>query len=141
MSYHDIKLRPNDTKFSNYIREKAGWKCQKCGKSCKVGGEWIAKLEASHYIGRRKETTRFDPDNVYSLCFTCHKRMGGYTRNEDGEYDLWVKKLLGPKKYRALVIRANLPGKWDDKLTKMYIEKLTEELRYERAKRVNNTVC
>jgi len=128
MSYNDIKLRPNDTLFSNYIRAKAGWKCQKCGKLCKVNGMWIAKLEASHYMGRRKESTRFDPENVYALCFTCHKRMGGYTRDENGEYDLWVKEMLGAKRYRALIIRGNLPARRDDKLTKIWIYKLISEL-------------
>ena len=129
MSYNDIKLRPTDTQFSNYIREKAKWRCEYCNKLCKVGNEWIAKLEASHYMGRRKESTRFDPDNVYSLCFTCHKKLGGYTRNEDGEYDLFVKRKLGEQRYRALILRGNLSGKRDDFMTKLYIKQLFIDLR------------
>jgi len=124
MGYYHIKRRPLDTKFSNYIRKKSNWKCEFCGKVCRINGIWVAKLEASHYIGRRKESVRFDPDNVNSLCFTCHKHLGGYHRDENGEYDLWMKKKLGDKRYRALILRANLPGKKDDFLTNLYINDL-----------------
>lgn len=128
MGYWKIKLRPADTLFSNYIRQRANWKCERCGKVCRIGGEWIYKLEASHYYGRAKESTRFDPDNVYSLCFTCHKRMGGHTRDEKGEYDLWVKEKLGKRRYDLLRIRANSVGKKDDVMTILYIKELIKSL-------------
>lgn len=127
MGYHDIKQRPVDKLFSNYIRARAKWKCEYCGKVCRIDGEWIARLEASHYIGRRKESVRFDPDNVHALCFTCHKTLGGYTRDENGKYDLWMKEKLGDR-YRALVIRANITGKKDDFMTKLYIKELEKGL-------------
>lgn len=128
MSYFKIKRRPADTLFSNYIRQRAKWTCEYCGKVCRIGGEWIYKLEASHYYGRAKESVRFDPDNVHSLCFNCHKRMGGHTRDEKGEYDVWMKKLLGQKKYDLLAFRANGVGKKDDKMTILYIKELIKTL-------------
>jgi len=128
MSYFKVKLRPVDTLFSNYIRAKAKWKCEKCGRLCKINGEWVYKLEASHYHGRRKESTRFDPMNVHSLCFSCHKRMGGYTNSQNGEYDLWMKELLGEKEYKLLLLRANQSGKKDDVMNKIYIKELLKEL-------------
>lgn len=128
MSYHDIKLRPNDTLFSNYIRQKANWKCEYCGKACKIDGEWIGKLEASHYHGRRKESTRYDTDNVHALCFSCHKRMGGHTREEKGEYDLWMKELLGEQRYKTLLVRANTIGKRDNFIENLKIKELLKSL-------------
>ncbi len=125
MSYHSIKLRPADIKFSLYIREKRGWRCEFCKKLCKVNGEWVAKLEASHYHSRSHENTRFDEENVRVLCFTCHKNLGGYTRNEQGEYDLWMKKLLGEKGYRNLKIRANTFKRKDDSLILLWLKTLT----------------
>lgn len=129
MSYYPIKLRPADRLFSDYIREKAKWRCEYCGRLCKIGNEWIYKLEASHYISRGKETTRFDPQNVYALCFTCHKDLGGYTRDENGEYDLWVKKKLGERDYRYLVLRANQVGKRDDFMAMLVIRALIKNLK------------
>lgn len=126
MSYNDIKLRPADTKFSLFIRETAGWRCEYCGKLCRVNGQWICKLEVSHYHGRGHENTRFDPENVHSLCFTCHKRMGGYTRDENGEYDLWMKELLGVTRYNQLKIRANLYKKKDDSLIILWLKTKTK---------------
>jgi 5-methylcytosine-specific restriction endonuclease McrA len=124
VGYYKIKIRPADKLFSNYIRQKAGWSCQKCGKLCRINGEWIAKLEASHYWTRSHESTRFDVLNVYSLCFNCHKRMGERKNSEDGEYDLWVKELLGEKEYKKLKIRANTYCKKDDKLILMWLKSL-----------------
>lgn len=125
--YYKIKILPADRLFSNYIREKADWKCEKCGKLCKVGGEWIAKLEASHYFVRSHWNTRYDPSNVHALCFNCHKRMGEYKRSEDGEYDLWMKELLGDE-YQKLKIRANTSGRRDDKLAGMFVKQLLKTL-------------
>lgn len=129
MTWHRIKRDPNDIAFSNYIREKANWTCEKCGKVCRVNGEWVAQLEASHYVGRGKWSTRYDTENVYALCGSCHKRMGGYTREENGEYDLWVKEKLGDKGYRLLIIRANTPNPQmkDKVLVKMYVKQLQKE--------------
>jgi hypothetical protein len=129
MSWNEIKRTPNDIAFSNLIRKIAGWRCQKCNKLCRVEGVWIAQLDASHYIGRGKKSTRFDIQNVYSLCNPCHSRMGGYTRDENGEYDLWVKEMLGERDYRLLVIRANTPNPMmaDKKIVKLYIQQLKKD--------------
>lgn len=113
MNWGRIKIDKADKVFSNYIREKAGWKCEKCGKLCRVNGELIAPMDASHYYGRRKESVRFDEENVHALCKGCHMRMGGYKKAEDGEYDIWMKELLGQKGYDLLMLRANTTGNKD----------------------------
>lgn len=129
MGWHRIQRNPNDILFSNFVREKADWTCEYCHKVCKIGEEWVAQLEASHYISRGKWSTRYDIENVYALCGSCHKRMGGYKRSEDGEYDKWVKERLGEKAYRKLIIRANTPNPQmkDKVLVKMYIKTLIND--------------
>lgn len=122
MGWHKIHRRPADIEFSNYIREKSNWTCEKCGKVCKLDGEILHQLEASHYYSRRMESVRFDSRNVHALCSSCHKRMGGYTNKEDGEYDLWMKELLGTKGYQLLKLEAHLPHKKDDLLVRLWIK-------------------
>lgn len=127
MPWNNIKRRPADIVFSNFIRFKAKGKCEYCGKICWYEGTKYHQLEASHYFSRAKESVRFDERNVHALCSFCHKRMGGYTNKEDGEYDLWIKSLLGERGYTLLKLEANLPHKKDDKLVLMvYKQKLKE---------------
>lgn len=127
MGWSEIKRRPADIKFSNWIREKAGWKCQKCGKVCKLNGLILGQLDASHYYGRGKESTRFEPDNVHALCNPCHRRMGGYQKDEQGEYDLWMKEILGEKRYKTLKLQANTYQKKDDKLILIWLKNETNK--------------
>ena len=54
------KVSPADREFSLIVRELHGWRCEKCGKLCRVNGEWVGKLECSHYIGRAKRSVRFE---------------------------------------------------------------------------------
>jgi 5-methylcytosine-specific restriction endonuclease McrA len=126
MSWSTIKRDKADAVFSNYIRIKAGWICEKCGKLCTP-----STMDASHYYGRGKESVRFDDENVRALCKGCHKRMGGHTKQEVGEYDLWMKELLGEKRYNALRLRANLPGKKDRQMQFIYWSQMLKELRAE----------
>lgn len=126
MSYYRVKIRKTDRMWSRYIRDKAGGKCEYCGKVCEVNGEVIKKLECSHYFGRKNESVRFDPENTYALCFTCHKELGGHTRLENGEYDQWVRKRLGDKRYKLLKIRANSYKKRDDKLDEIIIKNISK---------------
>lgn len=130
MSFYKIKTSTADVEFSLIIRELHGWRCERCGKLCRVAGAGVCRLEASHYIGRAKRSTRFDLDNVRSLCGACHRRMGGYKREEDGEYDLWMKGLLGQRGHRNLVLRANLPSQHprDPIMEKLYVRGIRDQL-------------
>lgn len=126
--WNKVTIRTTDKLFSLYVRQKAEWKCEVCHKLCKVNGEWVAQLDASHYFGRRAESTRFDTDNVHALCSACHRRMGGHTRDEKGEYDVWIKNKLGEQRYKMLRVRHNTTQKRDDKMTTLYIKQLLSEL-------------
>lgn len=97
-----------DREFSIFIRERDG-RClfPSCSKT--------EKLQCSHFIGRRNHATRFDPENCIALCYSHHygnKLLGfEYQKQEkeklgyDGQYTLFMKKYLGPKKYKALIQR------------------------------------
>lgn len=65
-----VKIDAADTAFSLYIRTRDNWSCQRCGKQYQPPTN---ALHCSHYMGRRKENTRFDPENADALCYGCHQ--------------------------------------------------------------------
>lgn len=128
MNWFKPKINPNDTKFSRYIRQRDGWRCQykfKClgnvSFESNPGG-----LHCSHFQKRGKWTTRYDPDNCDAACVPCHYFV---ENNPQGQRVLeeWKKKQLGEQRYKALLIRANTTGKRDDKLTAIYIKQLLND--------------
>lgn len=127
MGYYKIKRNRADQLFSDHIRKKAGWRCEKCGKLCRINGIWIASLQASHYWVRNHWNTRYDERNVVALCATCHDRMGEYKRDENGEYDLWMKERLGDKGYKQLKLDANTTAHRDPKLWLLYVKQIIKE--------------
>lgn len=127
MGYYKIKVNRADKLFSDFVREKAGWKCEKCGKVCKVNGANIAQLDASHYFVRSKWNVRYDLDNVHAICNSCHRRMGEYRNDESGEYDLWMKEKLGDKRYKLLKLRANMTGRRDPALWLLHVKQLIKD--------------
>lgn len=128
MSWSKITISSADKIFSNYIRQRAKYKCQYCYKLCKYENDWLFRLECSHYFSRKHRATRFDPLNAFSLCSSCHKRMGGYKPSEDGEYDIWVKDKLGDVEYKKLKIRAFSYCKKDPKMELIYVKELWKTL-------------
>ena len=102
-----IKRDPADIWFSKYIRLKAGFICAVCKRFCGENGG-----EASHFHGRRKESVRFDEDNVVCSCFGCHRRFTEMPQ----EHRAWKLKQLGQQRFDALNVRANLPAQKDRKL-------------------------
>ncbi len=116
-----IKLRKADIEFSKYIRNRDNWTCQACHKRY---GQGAQGLQNSHFWGRGRENTRFDPDNCDSLCFHCHQYWGGDGREE---YIAFKKKQLGEKGYQSLKIRAFQYKKKDDKLALLFIRTLLDE--------------
>lgn len=104
-----IKLDRADIVFSLYIRLRDG-ACVFCKRkgSPNKDGQNVVGLQNSHFFGRRKESTRFDPENCDTACFSCHMYYGGDDINAYRNFKL---EQLGQKKYDALVLRANTPRK------------------------------
>lgn len=111
-----IRLDKADQTFSKYIRKRDG-RCCRCGS--------INGLQASHYFGRGKESTRFDPENVDSLCFGCHQYWGSTNREEYRNFKI---KQLGQRGFDLLCLRAETYCKKDRHLSYLYAKKLLEEL-------------
>ena len=110
MSWNNIKIDIADKLFSKYVRLQHK-ECLKCGKFG-TGELGIDGLQASHFHGRRKESTRYDLKNVDCLCISCHK----YFTELKTEYEAWKLEQLGQKEYDLLMLRANTPGKRDRKM-------------------------
>lgn len=84
-----------DKDFSLYIRQRDG-KCLRCGK--------LTNLTCSHFWGRTKSSTRFDPENCITLCWLpCHYQ---WEHEKQGEYRDFMIQWLGQEKYDALEKRA-----------------------------------
>ena len=113
-----IKLRKTDILFSKYIRKRDKFTCQRCGTVYPDGGRG---LHCSHYWGRGRENTRFDPDNCVALCFGCHHIWGGDGREE---YKEFMINRLGQKAYDLLDVRAHMYKKRDDKLDEIFIKQI-----------------
>lgn len=123
MSWGTIKRDEADVIFSRYVRLKAK-KCENCGR-LGTGKEGITGLQASHFHGRRKESVRFDLENVDCFCIGCHRMLG--TNNRQA-YEAYKLKQLGQKRYDLLLLRANTTGKKDRVLQKIIWTKALKEL-------------
>lgn len=121
-----IRLDRADTMFSKYIRLRDG-KCMRCGRvgSKDKGGLPILGLQCSHYFGRGRESTRFDPTNCDALCFGCHQIWG----SEDREgYRVFKVNQLGEKGFNNLILQANLVAKKDRKMSYIIAKALFDDL-------------
>ena len=118
-----IRIDPADTIFSRYIRTRDGWICQRCGNGFP---EKLQGLHCSHYFGRGKESTRFDPENCDALCFGCHRIWGSDDRES---YRYFKIKQLGEKGFEKLWLRSNMLQKKDRKAALLIYKKLLGELK------------
>ena len=72
-----IKRTPADIAFSQCIRERSDWTCERCGTKYQPGARG---LECSHYHTRGKWGVRFHSLNAEALCTGCHFLEGGLKR-------------------------------------------------------------
>lgn len=84
-----MKRTQADDWFSKCVRERVDWHCEKCGKYYPPGKR--QGLHCSHIFSRRHNSIRYDPDNAFAHCFSCHQWFGG-NPVEAGE---WVVGKLG----------------------------------------------
>lgn len=117
-----IKLDKADRVFSRFIRERDDWKCARCHRQHERSSQG---LHASHYFGRGRENTRFDEENVDSLCFGCHRVWG----SDDHEaYRVFKITQLGLNGFNKLTMRANTTTKKDRKMAYLYWKGRLEHL-------------
>jgi len=130
-----IKIDPLDKLFSEYIRRRAikdAGGCEWCGKPKfdiqKENGTTLPawkQLDCAHFIGRRKVSVRYDPDNAIGTCkLGCHNAMD----NHPAEKIAFFKARLGERGFDMLNHRARIPyPKPDKQAIELYLmEKMKE---------------
>lgn len=117
-----MKLDKADVMFSKYIREYYNWTCQRCWTRYERGSQG---LHNSHYFGRSRESTRFDPENCTALCWGCHQYFDGTNPEAYREFKI---NQIGEERFKKLRIRAETLVKKDRKLSYLVAKKLYEEL-------------
>lgn len=98
-----IKRDSLDALFSDYVRERDHWTCQRCGKYFPEGHR--RGLDSAHIFSRRHKGTRHDPDNALALCHGCHSYFTGYPLY----FVTWIKEKLGEQKFDLLRYKARKP--------------------------------
>ncbi len=121
-----VRIDPADKYFSLYIRYRANWTCERCGKQYEVGSQG---LHCSHFWGRAREATRFDPVNCCAHDHGCHAFL---TANPELHRE-WKLKQIGQREYDLLMLRAHTTVKKDRELAATIYKALyqKEKLRYE----------
>lgn len=115
-----IRIDQADKYFSLFIRYRANWKCERCFKQYSPGD---SGLHCSHFWGRARESTRFDPENASAHCHGCHSF---FTANPELHRE-WKLKQIGQQGYDLLTIRAQTTHKKDRVLAAIVCKKLYEE--------------
>ena len=93
-----IKITPADSWFSKAIRQRAGWRCEKCGTQY---DESSTGLHCSHFHGRGNWSVRLNPDNARALCYGCHRHMEA----NPYEHTKWFEEWLGEARFQILLDR------------------------------------
>lgn len=128
------KIDYADRLFSKYVRLNAGNRCENCG-----AGSGVTRLECSHFFGRRKESTRFDPENCACFCAACHQAFEnekgiskgvhkGKTIEFPRAYRRWMIEKLGPVRFARLEVRAGTHVKRDRKMSMIYVKALMVDM-------------
>nr|DAY00587.1 MAG TPA: NinG recombination protein [Caudoviricetes sp.] len=101
--FEEFTRTPADAAFSNYIRARAGYRCERCGKQYKAKS---TGLQCSHHFSRRHYNIRFDPDNAAALCHHCHNFW--YSKDVP-EAARWLENKIGRDAINALIELKNQP--------------------------------
>ena len=117
-----IKIDAADIKFSEYIRTRDNWRCQRCLKQYTPP---TSSLHCSHFQGRGKEATRFEPLNCDALCMGCHQYFTAYP----AEHCLWQVKRKGQKVINKLILQSNTYCKKDRKMELLKAKELLKQLK------------
>jgi hypothetical protein len=101
-----VKIDKADKIFSLYIRTRDNWTCKRCHKRYNPPTN---ALHNSHFKGRGKEGTRFEPLNCDALCYGCHR----YFTAQPDEHYKWQVEQKGQDVVDQLTLQANTYKKKD----------------------------
>ena len=95
------RLFPADKAFSFLVRTRDKWACKAPRCTNRYEPPTMA-LHCSHFYGRGKWNTRFDPANAWSFCYGHHR----YYDKHIGEYEALKIEELGQRQFDGLTARA-----------------------------------
>lgn len=100
-----MKRTTADKLFSEIIRTRDNWTCQRCNKTINKHSPTARQgLHCSHFIGRSRYNTRFDEMNCVALCYGCHR----YFTSHPFEHHEWYFKRIGEENIVELHARSNM---------------------------------
>ena len=112
-----------DKVFSDAVRTRDKWSCQRCNKYYPSGKR--QGLHCSHFYGRAKYSTRFDFDNAEALCYGCHQYLGSHP--EQHRKHKMIK--IGKSTFQKLTLRSNNRASKKDLLSNWHYKYLKDKLR------------
>lgn len=96
-------IKKLDKLFSDVIRERAEWQCQRCLRSFMKGA---GGLQCAHIFTRSRLSTRWDIENAVALCGGCHLY---WAHKYPYDFYEWIERdVLGTERFKALRTRSNL---------------------------------
>jgi rubredoxin len=104
-----VKIDQADKYFSLFVRTRDNWTCQRCGHQFTPPTNG---LHCSHFMGRGKEGTRFEPMNADALCYGCHQ----YFTSHPAEHLMWQVERKGQKMIDQLIVQSNTYKRKDRKM-------------------------
>lgn len=116
-----VKIDKADKIFSQYIRTRDNWTCQRCYKQYTPPTK---ALHCSHFMGRAKEATRYDEENCDALCHGCHR----YFTAQPAEHYQWQVNRKGQQAVDMLVLRSNQYQRKDRAIAYLYWKTRLQEL-------------
>lgn len=114
-----MRLDPADVAFSKWVRLRDG-ECVRCHSPVRRNekGHPVSH-QASHFKGRKKEATRYEPLNVDTLCGGCHRYLGG----QPDEHYFWQVERKGQDTVDKIILQASTYHKKDRKAELLYWRK------------------
>jgi len=100
-----IKRDKYDIVFSNLIRERSDFCCERCGKSYR---ESTIGLHCSHFYTRGNKAVRWCVLNAAAHCHGCHQYLG----SNPMEFTAWVRRYLGDGMFDLLNERRQAIIRW-----------------------------
>lgn len=123
MSFGKVTIDKADKAFSQWIRLRDR-ECKRCFSPVQFNGKGLPiSHQASHYQGRRKENTRFEPLNVDTLCGGCHAY---FTENPE-EHKAWQIFTKGQNVVDRLILAGNTYRKKDRESEYIYWKQKLKE--------------
>jgi len=109
-----VEKKELDILWSELIKLRAGYKCEKCGKQ--------EYLNSHHIFSRSNYSTRWDEANGACLCAGHHTLTNDSAHKNPIEFIELMKKKRGETWYQTLRLKANNIYKQDKNLLKIYLE-------------------